>query len=734
MKDDIDKIDEQIQSIKNVDKKEKKSKNKTEKVPTEEIEKGDTIKIDNLKEVESVEEAVEEETEDEVEEETKKVETVSEEVPEKEVDKVVDEELDNTFFSDVKKGDIKGGNTVLYILIGLIVLLLLAIGVFLLKDKIGNKEETAKKEKVDYEQVLRKYGDALKGIVAVYYSQKNQKLEYEDAIELIDFDYDVVCATHFIYDDGTIFLDDCTVDGNVVDSFYGEKKKEEKVIPAGNVKIYVSKETGVATFDEPTDVNDYDIYGIDIENKYQELSFLNAKSSDYIYYVEETKEKNIDGYEYSVYNARIVNYKTGESALKGFNTVSMIPIKTGNKFDEKYVAASVYDQNKQEVWGFYDIINNKKVVDTQYNEVAPYLYLGVSGPTMVAVTPVEDKMTVVYWDTDKNGYSVPGSYRYGVVDYTDGKYSVPMDCTYMLRSGDYLWCKVSDEKGYIYDYLGNKYLDSKYDKLYGIVDGKFVLVQDKDHIKMVSNKGVELYDYGEYSYDSADYFLAYDKGAIFTFNSSTPDDPGDPTQENCIEFIYYGNTGKGEVKNTYCGGIAKPILYLYPEKETNVTVTFEHPEFLETTYPKFTNSWNVKASPNGDLYDKNGKYYYALYWDEKKVHTVDFTEGFYVEGKNAIDFLEEKLTIIGLNAKERNEFIMYWLPILEKNKKSLVYFELTEERENVNKINISPKPDSLLRVVIHVKKVDKKVNIKEEKLTGFNRTGFVAVEWGGTTY
>jgi hypothetical protein len=132
--------------------------------------------------------------------------------------------------------------------------------------------------------------------------------------------------------------------------------------------------------------------------------------------------------------------------------------------------------------------------------------------------------------------------------------------------------------------------------------------------------------------------------------------------------------------------------------------------------------------------DKNGKYYYGLYWEEDSNHKLDFQEGFYVSKENAISFLEEKLSIIGLNDKERNEFIMYWLPILEKNEHNLVYFELTEERDSFNKIEISPKPDSLLRMAIHVKKVDKKTNIKEQKLSSFERTGFTAVEWGGITY
>ena len=36
--------------------------------------------------------------------------------------------------------------------------------------------------------------------------------------------------------------------------------------------------------------------------------------------------------------------------------------------------------------------------------------------------------------------------------------------------------------------------------------------------------------------------------------------------------------------------------------------------------------------------DKDGKYYYALYWDEVRYSEVDFKEGFYVEAKDAIKF------------------------------------------------------------------------------------------------
>lgn len=180
--------------------------------------------------------------------------------------------------------------------------------------------------------------------------------------------------------------------------------------------------------------------------------------------------------------------------------------------------------------------------------------------------------------------------------------------------------------------------------------------------------------------------------------------------------------------------LEKPVLYLYPEEEKNVKVSFGNNNLLTTTYPKFENIWDVKVLPNGDIFDKDGNYYYALYWEEKPLDNCDFKEGFYVNKNNAIEFLEEKLNLIGLNDRERNEFIMYWLPVLENNEHNLVYFELTEEKQLKNKLIIEPKPDSLLRLTMHVKKGNKKIEIPEQELISFKREGFVAVEWGGRKY
>lgn len=183
-----------------------------------------------------------------------------------------------------------------------------------------------------------------------------------------------------------------------------------------------------------------------------------------------------------------------------------------------------------------------------------------------------------------------------------------------------------------------------------------------------------------------------------------------------------------------CPVVDKPILYLYPTEETKINVSFANPSQLTTTYPKYYGGWTVTAQPNGNLTDINGNNYYALYWEENSEFRPDTETAFYVTKDNAIDFLESKLTLIGLNERERNEFIMYWLPILEENEQSLVRFAYTDELQADNELKISPKPDSLLRVRIFVEKTDSNPNLPEPTINHFERNGFTAVEWGGTSY
>ena len=213
--------------------------------------------------------------------------------------------------------------------------------------------------------------------------------------------------------------------------------------------------------------------------------------------------------------------------------------------------------------------------------------------------------------------------------------------------------------------------------------------------------------------------------------------PDDGTAHT-VEYYLTDSGDLYRIETGFMGGYAKPVLYLYPEAETEISVSFAHPESLTTVYPAYpTGGWKVLAQPDGTLRmvsdgEVSERTYYALYWEEAGSTPCDFSTGFCVAKEDSAQFLEDSLAALGFTDREANECILYWLPILEKSPYNLVYFELTQSREDYNALQISPKPDSILRVALHILPVTEPVEIKAQTLPTFDRHGFTAVEWGGT--
>ena len=75
---------------------------------------------------------------------------------------------------------------------------------------------------------------------------------------------------------------------------------------------------------------------------------------------------------------------------------------------------------------------------------------------------------------------------------------------------------------------------------------------------------------------------------------------------------------------------------------------------------------------------------------------------------------------------------MYWLPKLEENEYNLIRFASRDIIDSEMPLDINPKPDTVIRVLMEYKPLDNKINIKEQNLTKVERNGFTVVEWGGT--
>lgn len=180
----------------------------------------------------------------------------------------------------------------------------------------------------------------------------------------------------------------------------------------------------------------------------------------------------------------------------------------------------------------------------------------------------------------------------------------------------------------------------------------------------------------------------------------------------------------------------KPIIYLYPTKDTRVNVKLGKAELATCLYPKydFKNGWNVLAKPDGNLIDMNtNRNLYSLYYESKTAYNFKVeNEGFIVKGTEVAEFLEKKLEILGLTERESEEFIVYWLPKLQSNKYNYIRFA-NEDEINMNMpLEINPRPDSIVRVLMTFKGLDEPIYVIEQELETPARTGFVVAEWGGT--
>lgn len=206
----------------------------------------------------------------------------------------------------------------------------------------------------------------------------------------------------------------------------------------------------------------------------------------------------------------------------------------------------------------------------------------------------------------------------------------------------------------------------------------------------------------------------------------------DPLEEDSPDDIIYYYQNYNDSPEDPDGPVDyKPVIYLYPEKPTEVCIQLLLDGTLTCTYPKSSGVWNVSAAPDGTLTDSVGIEYNYLYWEGITNAAYDLSSGFCVKGSDTAAFLEDALDALGLTRREANEFIVYWLPLMECNPYNLISFQHEAYTESAV-LNVTPAPDTVLRVFMAFKACDEPVEIAAQELTHTNRTGFTVVEWGGT--
>ncbi len=182
-----------------------------------------------------------------------------------------------------------------------------------------------------------------------------------------------------------------------------------------------------------------------------------------------------------------------------------------------------------------------------------------------------------------------------------------------------------------------------------------------------------------------------------------------------------------------CG---KPVIYLYPEQPTDVRVQVQPTGGFTVTEPAYpAGGWTVRAQPDGTLTTQDGHAYPYLFWEGFGLNYQRPREGFVVERRHVPTFLQEKLAVLGLNAKERADFADFWQPRLQASPYAFVTFVAKQDFDRLAPLTVEPQPDTVIRVFMDYEPLAQPMTVVQpQRLTTPERRGFTVVEWGGALH
>ena len=180
----------------------------------------------------------------------------------------------------------------------------------------------------------------------------------------------------------------------------------------------------------------------------------------------------------------------------------------------------------------------------------------------------------------------------------------------------------------------------------------------------------------------------------------------------------------------------KPVIYLYPETETQIDIQLKTTGDLTFTYPEYNDGWSVTADSLGNI-TTNGEAFNYLFWESEckfNASKLDRNQGVIIQQNELFSYLESALTTFGFNSKERADFITYWVPNMKDVTNLYIYFLFNEACDEFATLDISPEPAQIAR--FYMLWADAGTNYNEigllpQEIPTFTRDGFNVLEWGG---
>jgi hypothetical protein len=173
----------------------------------------------------------------------------------------------------------------------------------------------------------------------------------------------------------------------------------------------------------------------------------------------------------------------------------------------------------------------------------------------------------------------------------------------------------------------------------------------------------------------------------------------------------------------------KPNIYIYPTTQLNLNVQISFPMGGEiiTSIPDYGKGWNITVDTNGLIDNK----YRFLFYESKQPNVWQREQGWIIKKDNLESFFRANMAEYGFKGMEIEDFIEYWIPLLDKNEFYLIYPQTKNILYKVISLDVSIQPDNMLRLHYLIKGTNNNnINLTAPTIEGFKRDGYYITEWG----
>lgn len=224
---------------------------------------------------------------------------------------------------------------------------------------------------------------------------------------------------------------------------------------------------------------------------------------------------------------------------------------------------------------------------------------------------------------------------------------------------------------------------------------------------------------------------------IWDFGDSTTSTEENPTHYYSEDGVYIvrleacNDTGCDVATDTILVNwtqVDKPNIYLYPDKNMNLSLTLNFPFGGEVikSLPEYHDGWNVFV----DISGKIDNAYDYLFYESIQPDVWQYEKGWCIKRESLKDFFETNMKEYNFNEKEIADFINYWIPLLSDYAYYNIYPQQNSQINKVIQMNFSVQPDNLFRLFYGIKGISEFKSLQEPEIKKIQRNGFTVVEWG----